>query len=1014
MSRLVALLLASAVAGVAAAQPLEIPLGTGAGDQWNSTACTDGQGGAFIAWLDRRDGLQTDIRLQRVDAAGDVAPGWPLDGFPVCDARGDQTAPCVAGDGSGGVFIAWEDRRGGDADLRIQRLTAAGAPAAGWPRNGLVLCAAPGPQLEPVVTTDQQGGIYAAWSDYRTGLARVHAQHVTPAGNDPAWPMDGWRVCEGAGAQRSPAIASDGRGGALLAWQDTRSGSAGLYAALFNAARDRPWGSGGRVLCTAPGEQRRVRAAANGAGGGYFVWEDTRGADFDLYGLRVAESGDLEFPWAEDGLPLCAASGGQFEPQLEPDGAGGALLAWFDARSGAGFDVYALRINARAEARPGWRTGGTPVCGATGDQVQPVLAGDGRGGAWIAWADRRAGSADIALQHLDGTGTPSSCWPEDGVVIASAAHDQEHPALVAGPATAVCAWTDLRSNTDGDVYARRVHESLTSGPVDPNGVAVCIQPGTQELGPVSAPAQAAVSDGAGGAWIVWQDGRNASAAPDLYIQHLGADARPAPGWPADGVPLCTAPGPKQAAVLSPDGAGGCVAAWSDARAGAGGWRVYVQRLDALGQVASGWAAGGMRVTDGAAGQWAPALAVDVQGRAWVVWQEQSPGGFEIVLQATAPAGSSAQLFPGQGLTLCNAPGEQVEPRAVAATDGVTVVWRDGRNGSDTDLYGIGVGSNGTRRSGWIANGNVLCGAPRDQFDAILAADGAAGVWLAWRDRRHGRDEIFGRRVLESGAAAPGWPVGGLVLSGAGDARDLRLVPDGAGGVIVAWRSQGTGLPHIELARRTAEGEVPPGFGPVPLVLSGAGAAFTPSLAADGHGGALVAWCDARETPAIYAQRVRVDGVLEGADGGQRLCAPDAVQRTPALVADGGGCGLAVWSDRRAGGADLYANPVRIWPVGAALRRVPGAVAPRSGPRNAAARAVAIAHGVQLQFDRPPAGAIQVRVFDVRGRCIDAWAAAGREGRCDLRWTRGRPPGAGTYLVQIQSANAAWHTKLTYR
>src|SRR5215510_12321532 len=60
--------------------------------------------------------------------------------------------------GGGGQFIAWEDARDGDLDVYLTRVTNSGAPATGWPIDGVALCDAPGLQFHPNVYPDGAGG----------------------------------------------------------------------------------------------------------------------------------------------------------------------------------------------------------------------------------------------------------------------------------------------------------------------------------------------------------------------------------------------------------------------------------------------------------------------------------------------------------------------------------------------------------------------------------------------------------------------------------------------------------------------------------------------------------------------------------------------------------------------------------------------------------------------------------------------------------------------------------------
>jgi hypothetical protein len=61
-------------------------------------------------------------------------------------------------------------------------------------------------------------------------------------------------------------------------------------------------------------------------------------------------------------------------------------------------------------------------------------------------------------------------------------------------------------------------------------------------------------DGAGGAFVVWQDDRGTGV--DLYAQRMNGNGQPL--WPEAGVAVCTADGAQTNPVLISDGAGGCL------------------------------------------------------------------------------------------------------------------------------------------------------------------------------------------------------------------------------------------------------------------------------------------------------------------------------------------------------------------------------------------------------------------------------------------------------------------------
>jgi hypothetical protein len=92
-------------------------------------------------------------------------------------------------------------------------------------------------------------------------------------------------------------------------------------------------------------------------------------------------------------------------PQLVPDGAGDAIIAWQDYRNGDNnaADIYAQRVNSAGVGQ--WAANGAAISTATGDQSYPQLIPDRSGGAIIAWQDSRSGANfDIDAQGITANG----------------------------------------------------------------------------------------------------------------------------------------------------------------------------------------------------------------------------------------------------------------------------------------------------------------------------------------------------------------------------------------------------------------------------------------------------------------------------------------------------------------------------------------------------------------------------------------------------------------------------------
>ena len=213
------------------------------------------------------------------------------------------------------------------------------------------------------------------------------------------WIDDGVPLCTVKGDQDYPQVTSDGAGGAIVTWQDTRSGNSDIYAQFINASGTVQWTADGISLCTAAGDQNYPRVTSDGAGGAIMTWQDPRSGSYDIYTQSVNASGTVQ--WTADGVPLCTATGLQYYPQVTSDGAGGAIMTWRDTRNGNGH-IYTQRINAAGTVQ--WTTDGVPLCTTTGDRFYPQVTSDGAGGAIMTWQDTRGDNSDIYAQQIDSQG----------------------------------------------------------------------------------------------------------------------------------------------------------------------------------------------------------------------------------------------------------------------------------------------------------------------------------------------------------------------------------------------------------------------------------------------------------------------------------------------------------------------------------------------------------------------------------------------------------------------------------
>lgn len=437
-----ALLAPPASAGWPINPATNLPLSTASGDQSAPLAFADASARTVMMWTDFNAG-NAALRAQAVTAYGD--PLWTTNGALVCGTPEDQRAARMASDGTGGMIAVWVDDRGGVDQVYAQRLSSAGTPL--WTADGIAVAPDDSAEADPALIPFGSGGVVVVWTDRRDGSDDIRAQILGADGNA-LWPAGGVVVCGDAGAQNHPRVVAGGGNRAIVTWFDDRGG---FYAQRLDADGQPMWTVNG-VLCAAANEYVDLAAISNGRGGAILSWTARAWLfDANVYAQRVDSLGAVL--WGAGGVAVCTKDWNQRYPMLAGDGALGAIVAWDDLRTFHLHEIYAQRVDSLGAVK--WTADGNKVTTLYVNQRRPAIASDGDGGAVLAWADERNGAPDVFAQRLDAAGV--AVWSMDGVAVSTAPDTQTTIALAGdGAGGAIVAWSDHRSGADWDIYAQRV------------------------------------------------------------------------------------------------------------------------------------------------------------------------------------------------------------------------------------------------------------------------------------------------------------------------------------------------------------------------------------------------------------------------------------------------------------------------------------------------------------------------------------------------------------------------------
>jgi hypothetical protein len=427
-----------------------ITISNATNNQQSPSVAYDGTN-CLVAWQDYRNSTTySDIYGARVNTDGTVLDG---SGIEISLADSSQECPAVVGSGSSGFLAVWQDTRNGSAnyDTYGARISAGGS-VTDYP-NGILLTGVVNAQTNPAVAFDGTNYL-VVWDDNRYGYSDICGARVSLSGAalDPA----GFLISSNTSTsnQTYPAVAFDGTD-YMVVWQDARNSGTGLdiYGARVSKTGAVLDGSG--IAISAATANQYYPAVAFGGTNYLVVWHDYRNSATytDVYGARVTTAGGV-LDQGSNAIPISTADNNQRVPAVAFDGSN-YLVVWHDNR-GANYDIYGARVSEAGQVQD---ASGIAISTAAGHQYYPAVAFDGTN-YLVAWHDGRTSGTtglDIYGARVSGAG---GVLDAGGIPMSTAANDQQIPAVAFDGTNYLVAWYDLRNGgLYSDIYGCRVNRA---------------------------------------------------------------------------------------------------------------------------------------------------------------------------------------------------------------------------------------------------------------------------------------------------------------------------------------------------------------------------------------------------------------------------------------------------------------------------------------------------------------------------------------------------------------------------
>ena len=296
--------------------------------------CSDNIGGAIITWYELND--TSSVYAQRIDAYGSLV--WTPGGVEITATDNSYIIdPQICVDRFGGAIIVWDDWRNPSSDIYGQRINSNGITQ--WTPNGKLICSAGNSQKLIKMCKNPIVGALFAWVDWRdTTGPDIYAQRIDLDG-DVLWSTNGVPVCSKNEWQTNIELCIDYQGGLIITWEDDREGGRRLFAQRIDAGGQVRWTQDGIRVCSANSKQVHQRVCTNGTNGIFITWADYRGR---VYAQKLNTDGKII--GNSNGYLICNSDYLQTDPDICPSNNGTVIIAWEDTR-GADRDIYAQRLN---------------------------------------------------------------------------------------------------------------------------------------------------------------------------------------------------------------------------------------------------------------------------------------------------------------------------------------------------------------------------------------------------------------------------------------------------------------------------------------------------------------------------------------------------------------------------------------------------------------------------------------------------------------------------------------------
>lgn len=332
-------------------------------------------------------------------SAKTVQSQWNPDPYlnnAICTAPGFQYASKITSDEKGGAYIVWEDFRDGSSKIYAQRIDKNGNIK--WNLNGLQICNINSGQSNPQVINDGAGGVLIIWVDDRNSNYDLYAQRVDSIGNK-LWNADGIIVFENDGNQTQPQVSRNTDNIFYVTCLDDRMGTQNIFVQKLDLQGNLIWGDNG-IIGNHFRSLRNFKSILDKENNLILVWEDfSFNQDGMVFAQKLDQNGNYLWEFNQDDLRISSSDLNikAQSPDVIQLQNGNYMIVWQDDRSGD-FDIYGQIILPNGANL--LTSEGEYLEGAAGNDVMPELCLSGNDYYMIAWINNNSPDSFLKVRSF--------------------------------------------------------------------------------------------------------------------------------------------------------------------------------------------------------------------------------------------------------------------------------------------------------------------------------------------------------------------------------------------------------------------------------------------------------------------------------------------------------------------------------------------------------------------------------------------------------------------------------------